>query len=176
MKAHQDYAIVRLIARVPGSFNKHVSSPHPFSLLTLAYLLFIYLGFNTSSCDLQARGISLSISIMPHATLLQLNICLTEGWWELHASLGTLFYSLCGRSQVFKVFKDSWDTPENRDMWRGISCLYRIWCSLVRPAKGLCQARLLAWPQGSLHPSDDAADYACCRTYTEEPDRCLLKV
>lgn len=48
MKAHQDYAIVGLIARVPASFNKRVSSPYPFSLLTSAYILFIYLGFNTS--------------------------------------------------------------------------------------------------------------------------------
>lgn len=70
MKAHQDYAIVRLIARVPESFNKHASFPQPFSLLTSAYILFIYLGFNTSSCDLQARRVSLSISTMPHATLL----------------------------------------------------------------------------------------------------------
>lgn len=122
MKAHQDYAFVRLIARVPGSFSKHLSFPHPFSLSASAYILFIYLGFNTSSCDLQARGISFSISTMPHTTLLQLNICLTEGCWELHASFGTLSCSLCGRSKVFQVFKGSWDTPENRDLWRFISC------------------------------------------------------
>lgn len=122
MKAHQDYAIVRLIARVPGSFSKHLSFPHPFSPSASAYILFIYLGFNTSSCDLQARGISFSISTMPHTALLQLNICLTEGCWKLHASFGTLSCSLCGRSEVFQVFKGSWDSPESRHVWRFISC------------------------------------------------------
>lgn len=62
--------IRRLIARIPGTFNKHVTSLHPFSLLTSAYSLFIYLSFNTSSCDLLAKGIGLSITTMPRATLL----------------------------------------------------------------------------------------------------------
>lgn len=42
VKAHQDYAFVRLIARVPGSFSKCLSFPHPFSLSASAYIyLFI---------------------------------------------------------------------------------------------------------------------------------------
>jgi len=52
--------------------------------------------------------------------------------------------------------------------------LHQPWCSLVRPARGSCRAGMLAWPQDSLQPSDDAAECACCRRYTKEPDRCLL--
>lgn len=53
LRVHRDYAVVTLIARVPGSFNKHVF--FPFSLLTSSYT--ICLGLNTSSFDMEVRAL-----------------------------------------------------------------------------------------------------------------------
>lgn len=53
VRAHQDYAVVTLIAKVPRSFNKHVFCP--FSLLTGSYA--ICSGLNTSCFDMEVRAL-----------------------------------------------------------------------------------------------------------------------